>query len=114
LHGENHADTADARLKLGHILSLEHEFQSAEEELRKAVSTLEELFGAKHLRTVEAYSLLGTILNRQGGFEEALSLHEKALEARKEQLGVSHPDVKLSEAAVTANREGRHEDEIAF
>jgi tetratricopeptide (TPR) repeat protein len=110
--GDGHADTADVRVRLGRVLSHQEDFDSAEEELRKAVAAREELFGADDLQTAEAYSLLGTVLNRKGEYTESQAFHEKALATRLEKLGDNDPLVHFERAAVEAAKDSKPEDEI--
>ena len=73
------------------VLVQNEEFDTAEGELREAISILREVHGPEHPAISSGFNELGNVLLHSGRYEEAAQEYRRALGLRLEHLGPEHP-----------------------
>lgn len=87
---EHQAGQAFAHMRLGRILHLKGDYDTAESQYRESLAINEEVNGARDRATNEVRMHLSTLLNHQEKFEEALTTLQQVYEIRQERFPGDH------------------------
>ncbi|KAK2934841.1 hypothetical protein FoTM2_006088 [Fusarium oxysporum f. sp. vasinfectum] len=90
LFGSEDAQTLHILTMLSQVLSQQGRYKSAEEMIRRAVTSYQKTVGGDDVRTIDALELLGQVLRLQGFSRQASKLLEGLLETKRVALGDEH------------------------
>jgi len=112
LCGDDHPETATARLNMGRVYVAKREFDDALDAMQTAVVIQLASFGKQHFMTAIAYSLLGSIHSMMENYEQAQTEHQRACEIREAVLGAKNKMTLLSKKKLQMAIDEETEEEL--